>query len=54
MRNVISMLEGGDRRSIGRVNEVVRIVIKEPDRFRALVDGLLTDDEVVRMRCDPP
>jgi len=51
VKNVISMLEGGDRRSIGRVNEVVRTVIKEPERFRALVDGLLTDDEVVRMRC---
>jgi len=45
------MLKGGDRRSIGRVNEVVRTVIKEPKRFRALVAGLLTDDEVVRMRC---
>jgi HEAT repeat protein len=45
------MLEGGDRRSIGRVDEVVRSVIKEPKRFRALVDGLLTNDEVVRMRC---
>lgn len=51
MKDVISMLEGGDRRSIGRVNEVVRTVIKEPRRFRALVDGLSTDDEVVRMRC---
>jgi len=26
VKNVISMLEGGDRRSIGRVNEVVRVV----------------------------
>jgi len=51
MKNLISMLKGGDRRSIGRVNEVVRTVIKEPERFRELVDGLLTDDEVVRMRC---
>jgi len=51
MKDVIAMLKGGDRRSIGRVNEVVRIVDTDPESFRMLLEGLLSDDEVVRMRC---
>jgi HEAT repeat protein len=44
------MLRGGDRRSIGRVDEVIRRV-RDPEGFRELVTGLLSPNELVRMRC---
>ena len=50
-KDPIALLKGGDRRSIGRVGEVVRIVNRAPERFRALIDGLFAEDEVVAMRC---
>ncbi|MGD0437552.1 MAG: HEAT repeat domain-containing protein [Bryobacteraceae bacterium] len=50
-KELITLLKGGDRRSIGRVGEVVRIVNQAPERFRALIDGLFAEDEVVAMRC---
>jgi len=31
------MLEGSDQRSIGRANEVARLVLKESRRFRELI-----------------
>jgi hypothetical protein len=43
-------LEGGDRRSIGRANEVVALVLREPRRFPELIGYLWSDDAVVRMR----
>ena len=50
MTNILSRLQGGDRRSIGKVNEVVTAVQKKPDLIKDLVDGLFDDDPVVRMR----
>jgi len=45
-----TILSGGDRRSVGRVVEVVELVLAEPERVRELA-GLLWDmDAVVRMR----
>lgn len=44
------MLEGLDRRSIGRANEVARMVLKEPRRFRELIKCLWHENPVVRMR----
>jgi hypothetical protein len=43
-------LEGGDRRSIGRSNEVAALVLREPRRFSELIGFLWSDDPVVRMR----
>jgi hypothetical protein len=43
-------LEGTDRRSIGRANEVVALVLREPRRFPQLIGQLWSDDSVVRMR----
>jgi len=43
-------LKGGDRRSIGRANEVVALVLREPRRFPELIGYLWSDDAVVRMR----
>lgn len=47
---VLDMLRGGDRRSIGRSDEVVRLVLREPKLFSALVKGMLAGDVLVRMR----
>ena len=44
------MLEGTDRRSIGRANEIARVVLREPRRFRELLACFWHDDPVVRMR----
>jgi len=50
MTKVLSRLRGGDRRSIGNVDEVVTAVQKKPDLFKDLVGGLFDEDPVVRMR----
>ena len=50
MRKILSRLQGGDRRSIGNVGEVVAAVRKKPDLFKDLVAGLFDKDPVVRMR----
>jgi hypothetical protein len=47
---LLKKLAGGDRRSIGRSNSVVREVLARPILFRVLVAGLTADDPVVRMR----
>jgi hypothetical protein len=48
--HLIAKLRGGDRRSIGRVPEVVRDVSKKPVLARELAMGLVNDDPIVRMR----
>src|SRR5271155_2824367 len=50
MHPLLKKLSGGDRRSIGRSNEVVTYVLAHPAHFRHLVKGLATDDPVLRMR----
>jgi hypothetical protein len=47
---LLKKLAGGDRRSIGRANEVAREVLARPALFRILVNGLTADDAVVGMR----
>jgi hypothetical protein len=44
------MLKGGDRRSIGRSNEVKELVLRQPERFAELLKCLWDEDPVVRMR----
>ncbi len=51
MHTILKMLEGGDRRSIGRSNEVVALVLKKPELFGVLISGMSLDDILVRMRC---
>lgn len=48
--DILRKLEGGDRRSIGRVNEVVTDVLADPPLFDPLFRGMLSDDPIVRMR----
>jgi hypothetical protein len=43
-------LQKGDRRSIGRSNEVVAEVLSKPRLFRALFSGLSSADPLIRMR----
>ena len=44
------LLAGGDRRSIGKSNRVVALVLHHPRSFGELVRCLSSDDPVVRMR----
>src|SRR5690349_289984 len=44
------LLKGGDRRSIGRSNFVVKLVLRAPKRFAELIKCLWSDDPIVRMR----
>ena len=50
MGNVLSLLRGGDRRSIGDVQQVVATVLDDPSLFDLLFGGISGDDPVVRMR----
>lgn len=50
MSEILEALKGGDRRSIGRVAEVVAEAEANPGLFVDLFEGMLVDDQVVRMR----
>ena len=49
-RAILDKLKGGDRRSIGRSNQVVAIVRRQPALFPALIDGMHHENELVCMR----
>jgi len=49
-KNIIALLEGGDRRTIGRSDQVAAIVSKDPELFPKLIAGLWSADPLVRMR----
>ncbi len=51
MHVILEILEGGDRRSIGRSNEVAALVLEKPELFDVLISGIALDDPLVRMRC---
>jgi hypothetical protein len=44
------MLRGGDRRSIGRANEVAALVQEDPPLINSLIGGLENADPLIRMR----
>jgi hypothetical protein len=48
--NVLRLLEGGDRRTIGRANQVAAIVAKSLRLFPKLIAGLWSADPLIRMR----
>ena len=50
MHVLLKKLQRGDRRSIGRVEEVVDNVLGTPSLFAELINGLFVADPVVRMR----
>lgn len=48
--DILQKLAGGDRRSIGRVSEVVTDVLNDPTLFEVVFHGMVSDDPVIRMR----
>ena len=48
--NVLRLLEGGDRRTIGRADQVAAIVAKSLRLFPKLIAGLWSADPLIRMR----
>ena len=44
------LLKSGDRRSIGRSNQVVKLVSRAPTRFDELIQCLWSDEPIIRMR----
>jgi len=51
MSSLRDELAGGDRRSIGKSNSVVRAVLHDPARFAEIMEGLSDQNPLVRMRC---
>lgn len=47
---LLEKLTGGDRRSIGQANEVVDEVLRTPQLFTTLFEGLHDDNPLIRMR----
>lgn len=47
---IAAMLKGGDRRSIGRANQIAKLVLADPKRFAELLKCLWNEDPIVRMR----
>ena len=50
MTETLAKLKGGDRRSLGNSEEVVREVLDNPALFEDLMAGLFESEAVVRMR----
>lgn len=50
MHPLLEKLRGGDRRSIGRANEVARQVLRTPALLGELFRGMRSSDPTVRMR----
>lgn len=49
-KNILDLLAGGDRRSLGRANQIATTVSRHPELFSQLIAGLWSTDPVVRMR----
>jgi hypothetical protein len=49
-KDILARLEGGDRRMIGRADEVAALVSKNPRLFPRLMEGLWSENPLVRMR----
>jgi HEAT repeat protein len=50
MHLILLKLSGGTKRSLGRTNQIVTEVLKDPRAFPHLIAGLSHDDPVIRMR----
>jgi HEAT repeat protein len=48
--NILTLLRGKDRRTIGRSEQVAALVSKNPGLFPELMKGLWSEDPLVRMR----
>jgi len=50
MDEILQKLQGGDLRSIGRTNEVVKDILNDPELFPMVFDGIFSHDPRIRMR----
>lgn len=50
MGKILKKLKGGDLRSIGKSDEVVREILDNPSLFREVFEGMLNNDPIIRMR----
>jgi len=50
MSKILHKLKGGDLRSIGRADEVVQDILRNPSLFGEVFEGMLNDDPLIRMR----
>lgn len=50
MSDVLDKLRGGDRRSIGRSDEISRAIITDCERFSQSVQAMMHRDPIIRMR----
>ena len=50
MSKILNLLKEGDLRSIGKVPEVVEMVLAEPALFQTVLQGMVHEDPGVRMR----
>ena len=50
MHALLKKLQGGDRRSIGKVDEVVDQVLGSAVLFEELIKGMLVVDPLIRMQ----
>ena len=48
--NILASLSGGDRRSTGRSDEVLALVLADPVLFGRLIEGMSNPDPLIRMR----
>lgn len=49
-KDLLTLLEGGDRRSIGRADQVAVALSRNGALFPTLIQGWWSDDPLVRMR----
>ena len=50
MSNILNKLLGGDLRSIGDAHEVISDILKEPELFGEVFNGMRSDNPLIRMR----
>lgn len=50
MSRILEKLKGGDLRSIGKADEVVIDVLKNPSLFKDVFEGMLNENPLIRMR----
>ena len=51
MHQILAMLAGGDRRSIGRADEVAALAESDPGLLPLLISGMSNHEPLIRMRC---
>ena len=50
MSNILKKLKGGDLRSIGKSDEVVKEILNNPSLFKNVLEGIADNDPLIRMR----